>query len=51
MKSSWIVCALLANMSFEQAKATQIAQTSSHRVMGNLMPLEDDELVNESPAS
>ena len=44
MKTSWVVCALLANMSFEQAKATQIAQSESRRVIGNHVPLEDHEL-------
>ena len=40
MKTSWVVCALLANMSFEHTKATQIAQTESRYLDGNLMQLE-----------
>ena len=51
MKSTWVVCALLANMSFEQAKATQIAQAESRQAIGNLVPFEEEELVGGPTSS
>ena len=39
MKPTWVVCALLANMPFERAKATQISQTESRHLDGSLMQL------------
>ena len=47
MKASWIICALVLNLSLEQVKATQITR---HTNMGNLVQV-DDESTSDSDSS
>ena len=52
MKGSWIMCALVLNSSLDEVRTTQITrQAADYLNMGNLVPVDDDNLVETSDTS